>query len=308
MGLLEGKVAVVTGAGHGVGRGEALELAAQGAKVVVNDLGGSVHGEGTDKRPAEEVAQLIADRGGEAVPNFDDVGDWGGAENLVGTALEAFGRLDIVVNNAGILRDKTIVKMSEDEFDAVIRVHLKGTFNTTHFAGAHWAEKAKAGEQNRAAIVNTVSSAGLQGNVGQANYGAAKAGVAALTVIASLELGRYGVRANAIAPGGFTRMVGIHMKDIEVKEPEQYEDGEFVPLNPGNSAPMVAWLASDEALHVTGQVFRAVGNTIAHYQPWTLGSMIETPKGPRRWEATEIGATVNAQIFKCRAPGLQMGG
>jgi NAD(P)-dependent dehydrogenase (short-subunit alcohol dehydrogenase family) len=307
MGLLDGKVAVVTGAGHGVGRGEALELAAQGAKVVVNDLGGSVAGEGADKRPADTVVDVIKERGGEAVANYDDIGDWGGAENLVQSAIDAFGRLDVVVNNAGILRDKTIVKMTEEDFDAVVRVHLKGTFNTTHFAGAHWSERAKAGEQNRAAIVNTVSSAGLQGNVGQANYGAAKAGVAALTVIASLELARYGVRANAIAPGGFTRMVGIHMKDIEVKEPDEYGDDEYVNLNPGNSAPMVAWLASDEALHVTGQVFRAVGNMIAHYQPWTVGTTVETPKGPRRWEAAEIGAIVNAQLFHCRAPGLQMG-
>ncbi|MGH9188400.1 MAG: SDR family NAD(P)-dependent oxidoreductase [Acidimicrobiales bacterium] len=307
MGLLDGKVAVVSGAGHGVGRGEALELAAQGAKIVVNDLGGSVDGQGSDKRPAEDVVQLIRDRGGEAVPNFDDVGDWAGAENLVATALDAFGRLDVLVNNAGILRDRTIVKMSEEEFDAVIRVHLKGTFNCTHFAAAHWADKAKAGETNRAAIVNTVSSAGLQGNVGQANYGAAKAGIAALTIIASLELARYGVRVNAVAPGGMTRLVGVHMTDAAIKEPDEYGDDDFVPLNPANSAPMVAWLASDQALHVTGQVFRAVGSSIAHYLPWTLGPSVETPREPRRWDPAEIGAAVNAGIFRSRAPGLQMG-
>jgi NAD(P)-dependent dehydrogenase (short-subunit alcohol dehydrogenase family) len=306
MGLLEGKVAIVTGAGHGVGRGEALELAAQGAKVVVNDLGGSVKGEGADKRSAEEVAELIRSNGGEAVPNFDDVADWNGAKNLVSQAVDAFGTLDVLVNNAGILRDKMIVSMSEEDFDAVLRVHLKGTFACTHHAGVYWREQSKAGNQPRAAIVNTVSSAGLQGNVGQANYGSAKAGIAALTVITSLEMGRYGVRANAIAPGGLTRMVGMAMKDIEVKEPEEYD--EFVPLNPANSAPMVAWLASDEALHVTGQVFRAVGNTIAHYLPWTLGPTVETPKEPRRFDPTEIGPLVNAQIFRSRAAGLQMGG
>ena len=308
MGLLDGKVAIVTGAGHGVGRGEALELSAQGAKVVVNDIGGSTSGEGADQSPADEVVKLIAARGGEAVANYDDVGDWAGAESLVRQAVDAFGGLDVVVNNAGILRDKMIVSMTEEDFDAVIRVHLKGTFNTTHFAGVYWREQSKAGNQPRAAVVNTVSSAGLQGNVGQANYGSAKAGIAALTVITSLEMKRYGVRANAIAPGGFTRMVGIHMKDIEVKEPEEYEDGEFVALNPGNSAPMVAWLASDEALHVTGQVFRAVGHTISHYRPWALGSTVETPKEPARWDPVDIGDAVNAGIFHSRAPGLQMGG
>jgi NAD(P)-dependent dehydrogenase (short-subunit alcohol dehydrogenase family) len=306
MGLLDGKVAIVTGAGHGVGRGEALELAAQGARVVVNDVGGSVRGEGADKGPAEEVAELVRSRGGEASANADDVADWSGARNLVAQAVDDFGRLDVLVNNAGILRDKVIVSMSEEDFDAVVRVHLKGTFAMTHHAATHWRERSKAGDQPRAAIVNTVSSAGLQGNVGQANYGAAKAGVAALTVISSLELARYGVRANAVAPGGMTRMLGVHMADAEVKEPEEYD--EFVPLNPGNSAPMVAWLASDEALHVTGQVFRAVGHTISHYLPWTLGPTVETPKEPARWDAARIGDAVNAGIFRSRAAGLQMGG
>ena len=308
MGLLDGKVAIVTGAGHGVGRGEALELAAQGAKVVVNDLGGSMTGEGADKRPADEVVQVIKDRGGEAVANYDDVSSWGGAENIVNTAIEAFGQLDVLVNNAGILRDKSIVKMTEDEFDSVIAVHLKGTFNTTHFAGAHWQNESKEGRPRRAAIVNTVSSAGLQGNPGQANYGAAKAGIAALTVISALELGRSGVRANAIAPGGATRMVVAAMPQLQLIEADQVAEGEFERLNPGNSAPMVAWLASDEALHVTGQVFRAVGDSITHYVPWTLGTEIKTPKGPRRWDPAEIGNHVNAQIFRCRPAGLQMGG
>jgi NAD(P)-dependent dehydrogenase (short-subunit alcohol dehydrogenase family) len=308
MGLLDGKVAVVTGAGHGVGRGEALELAAQGAKVVVNDLGVSMTGEGSDKRPADEVVGIINDRGGEAVTNYDDVGSWAGAENLVNTALDAFGALDIVVNNAGILRDKSIVKMTEEEWDAVLRVHLKGTFNTTHFAGAYWQNESKEGRLRRAAIVNTVSSAGLQGNPGQANYGAAKAGIAALTTITALEMGRFGVRANAIAPGGATRMVNAAMPSIAIVEADQVTEGEFERLNPGNSAPMVAWLASDEAMHVTGQVFRAVGDSIAHYVPWTIGTEITTPKGPRRWDPAEIGVQVNSRIFHCRPAGLQMGG
>jgi NAD(P)-dependent dehydrogenase (short-subunit alcohol dehydrogenase family) len=307
MGLLDGKVAIVTGAGRGIGRGEALELAAQGARVVVNDVGGSHTGEGSDKRPAEEVVDIIRGRGGEAVANHDDVGDWGGAENLVNAAVEAFGGLDVVVNNAGILRDNSIVKMTEEEFDSVLRVHLKGTFNTTHFAGGWWQAESKAGRPRRAAIVNTVSSAGLQGNRGQANYGAAKAGIAALTVITALEMGRFGVRANAIAPGGATRMVAAAMPQIQVTEADQVDEGEFNQLNPGNSAPMVAWLASDEALHVTGQVFRAVGASITHYEPWHLGAEITTPKGPRKWDPAEIGDAVNAGIFRCRPGGLQMG-
>ncbi len=305
MGLLDGKVAIVTGAGHGIGRGEALELAAQGARVVVNDIGGSVSGEGTDKRPADEVAGLIRERDGEATANYDDVADWRGAENLVAQAVEEFGRLDVLVNNAGILRDAMIVGLTEADFDAVLRVHLKGTVACTHHAAAYWRAESKAGRQPRAAVVNTVSSAGLIGNVGQVAYGAAKAGIAAATVIASLELARYGVRVNAIAPGGFTRMVGQAMKDIEVKEPDEYADGEFDRMNPQNSAPMVAWLASDEALHVTGQVFRAVGSSIAHYEPWHLGAEVETEG---KWDPGRIGPQVNAHIFRSRAPGLAMPG
>jgi NAD(P)-dependent dehydrogenase (short-subunit alcohol dehydrogenase family) len=308
MGLLDGKVAIVTGAGHGIGRGEALELARQGAKVVVNDVGGSVHGQGADKRPAEDVAEVIRSKGGEASANYDDVADWAGAQNLVRQAIDDFGKLDVIVNNAGIVRDAMLFSMSEDDFDAVVRVHLKGTFAVTHHAANYWREESKAGRQPRAAIVNTVSSAGLQGNVGQANYGAAKAGIAALTVISSLELSRYGVRANAVAPGGMTRITATLRKGAEVKEPDELESGDYDPMNPANSAPMVAWLASDEALHVTGQVFRAVGHRITHYQPWSLGPTVETKGGPARWEAADIGPAVNAHVFGSRAAGLQMGG
>ncbi|HXZ61524.1 MAG TPA: SDR family oxidoreductase [Acidimicrobiales bacterium] len=308
MGLLDGKVAIVTGAGHGIGRGEALELARQGAAVVVNDVGGSVRGEGADKRPAEEVAEVIRTKGGRAAANYDDVADWSGAKNLVQQAVAEFGRLDVVVNNAGIVRDAMLFSMSEGDFDAVVRVHLKGTFAVTHHAANYWRDESKAGRQPRAAIVNTVSSAGLQGNVGQANYGAAKAGIAALTVISSLELARYGVRANAVAPGGMTRITATLRKDADVKEPDQLEEADYDPMNPANSAPLVAWLASDEALHVTGQVFRGVGHRITHYRPWSLGATIETKGGPRRWDPAEIGPEVNAHIFGSRAPGLQIGG
>ncbi|HVM40656.1 MAG TPA: SDR family NAD(P)-dependent oxidoreductase [Acidimicrobiia bacterium] len=309
MGLLDGKVAIVTGSGRGIGRGEALELAKNGAKVVVNDIGGSVEGEGAEKRVADEVVDIIKERGGEAVANYDDISDWSGAKNAVEQAVEAFGGLDIVVNNAGILRDAVIVNMTEEQWDSVLKVHLKGSFAMTHHAANYWREQSKAGDQPKASIVNTVSSAGLVGNVGQANYGAAKAGIAALTRISALELGRYGVRANAIAPGGMTRMVGVSVKrDVEIKEPDQYPDDEWVSLNPQNSAPTVAWLASDASIPVTGQVFRAVGNTIAHYQPWTLGQMIETPKEPRRWTAEELSDVVFGRIFGLKATGLQIGG
>jgi NAD(P)-dependent dehydrogenase (short-subunit alcohol dehydrogenase family) len=307
MGILDGKIAIVTGSGHGIGRGEALELAAQGAKLVINDLGGSSSGEGADKRAADEVVAVIKARGGEAVANYDDVADFGGAENLIASAYEAFGGHDILVNNAGIIRDKMIVSMTEDDFDSVLRVHLKGTFAVTKFACIRWRERSKAGENVRAAIVNTVSSAGLQGNVGQANYGSAKSAIAALTIITSLEGSRYGVRANAIGPGGATRMAGGVLKDVEIKEPDAYGDDEFSRLNPQNSAPMVAWLASDEAMHVTGQVFRAVGTNIAHYEPWKLGASVDNPKGEVKWDPAAIGAEINAQVFHSRHPGLKMG-
>jgi NAD(P)-dependent dehydrogenase (short-subunit alcohol dehydrogenase family) len=284
-----------------------LELASQGAKLVINDLGGSAAGEGSDKRAADETVDVIKSRGGEAVANYDDISTFGGAENLINTAYEAFGGHDILVNNAGIIRDKMIVSMSEDDFDSVLRVHLKGTFATTKFACIRWRERFKAGDPVRAAIVNTVSSAGLQGNVGQANYGSAKAGIAALTIITSLEGSRYGVRANAIGPGGVTRLTGGVLKDVELVEPDAYSDDEFSRLNPQNSAPMVAWLASDEAMHVTGQVFRAVGANIAHYEPWKLGASIDNPKGDAKWDPAAIGAEVNAQVFHSRHPGLKMG-
>jgi NAD(P)-dependent dehydrogenase (short-subunit alcohol dehydrogenase family) len=305
MGICEGKVAVVTGAGNGVGRGEAVELADQGAKVVVNDLGGDVTGAGADKRAADEVVDVIKGRGGEAVANYDDVADHAGAQNIVDTALDAFGRLDVLVNNAGILRDKMLFTMAEADFDAVIRVHLKGTWNTMHHASVHWRERSKAGDQPSAAIVNTVSSAGLQGQASQSNYGAAKAGIAAMTIIASLELARYGVRANCIGPGGFTRMVGQARADITVKHPEEYT--EFDAMNPGNSAPAVAWLASDESKPTTGQVLRMVGNSLCVYSPWEMGEQFyatDADGNPARWDAAEIGPILNKYVFRSINPGI----
>ena len=305
MGMLDGKVAIVTGAGNGVGRGEAIMLADHGAKVVVNDLGGTVSGEGADKRAADEVVEVIKKRGGEAVANYDSVADFSGAQNIIGTALDVFGRLDVLVNNAGVLRDKMMFSMTPEDFDAVVKVHMYGTFNTMHHASVYWRNESKEGRQPRAAIINTVSSAGLQGQASQINYGAAKAGIAAMTIIASLELKRYGVRANCVGPGGFTRMVAQAMKDITVKPPEEYT--EFDPMNPGNSAPAVVWLASDEALHVTGQVFRLVGNNLARYQPWEMGEQfLATDKAgnPKQWDPADIGRIVNRYIFQSENPGI----
>jgi NAD(P)-dependent dehydrogenase (short-subunit alcohol dehydrogenase family) len=308
MGIVDGKIAIVTGSGRGVGRGEAMELAAQGAKVVVCDPGGSSKGEGNDNRPADETVGFITERGGEAVASYDDISTWDGAANAVKTAIDAYGGLDIVVNNAGILRDAMITKMTEQDWDSVLAVHLKGTFSMTRHACEYWQNESKEGRQRKAAIVNTVSSAGLQGNIGQANYGAAKAGIAALTTITALEGVRYGVRANAITPGGATRIVNEAMPAIPVREANEVPDGEYERLNPGNSAPMVVWLASDESLLVSGQVFRAVGSEIAHYLPWHLGeTSTNKVKGEeQKWDPAKIGPALARDLFGLRPGGLQM--
>jgi NAD(P)-dependent dehydrogenase (short-subunit alcohol dehydrogenase family) len=305
MGMLDGKVAIVTGAGNGVGRGEAVMLADHGAKVVVNDLGGSVSGEGSDKRAADEVVDVITKRGGEAVANYDSVADFDGAKNIVGTALDAFGRLDVLVNNAGVLRDKMMFSMSPEDFDLVMKVHVYGTWNTMHHASVYWRNESKEGRQPRASIVNTVSSAGLQGQASQINYGAAKAGIGAMTIIASLELKRYGVRANCIGPGGATRMVAQAMPNMVVKPAEEYEA--FDAMNPGNSAPGVVWLASDDSLHVTGQVLRLVGNNLCVYKPWEMGEQFlatEKDGSPKQWDPNDIGRILNRYHFNSENPGI----
>jgi NAD(P)-dependent dehydrogenase (short-subunit alcohol dehydrogenase family) len=305
MGMLDGKVAIVTGAGNGVGRGEAVQLAAHGAKVVVNDLGGSVSGEGSDKRAADEVVDVINQRGGEAVANYDSVAEFEGAKNIIGTALDSFGRLDILVNNAGVLRDKMMFSMSPEDFDTVVKVHMYGSFNTMHHASAYWRNESKEGRQPRASIINTVSSAGLQGQASQINYGAAKAGIAAMTIIASLELARYGVRANCVGPGGATRMVAQAMPGMTVQPPEDYT--EFDNMNPGNSAPAVVWLASDEAAHVTGQVLRLVGNNLAIYRPWEMGEQFlakDKEGNPKQWDPADIGRIMNRYVFMSQNPGI----
>ena len=303
MGLLDGKVAIVTGAAHGIGRGHALELAKHGAKVVVNDLGCTVRGDGASEQDADAVVQLIKDRGGEAVANYNDVADFEGARQMINSAIESFGQLDILVNNAGIIRDGMVFNMSEDDFDSVVRVHLKGTFCPTHHAAVYWRNESKEGRPVAGRIINTTSGAGLEGNVGQANYASAKAGIAAMTITTSLELLRYGVTVNCIAPAGATRIAGTipGRDDLKPKEPDAFT--EYSITDPSNGSPLVAWLASDEAAHITGQVLRAVGETIVRMKPWDYGPTIE--KKGERWTAEELGHKINAHLYGVRNPGLR---
>jgi len=303
MGLLDGKVAIVTGAGHGIGRGHALELSKEGATVLVNDLGVSLAGEGQGGRDADLTVDLIEARGGAAAANYEDVADVEGAQRMVEQAIELFGRVDIVVNNAGIARDATIWGMTETDWDSVIRVHLKGTFAPTQAAIRHWRELSKAGEDvSSGRIINTTSGAGLVGNFGQANYTAAKAGIAAFTQTVSLEVFKLGVTVNCIGPAGATRMAAsIPGAGIEAKEPDEFT--EWNRMDPSLASPLVAWLASDKAGHVTGQVIRAVGDEIVLMNGWSNGNTIRKPE--KRWEASELTALMNADIFHSRAPGLR---
>lgn len=300
MGLLDGKVAIVTGAAHGIGRGHALELAAQGASVVVNDLGGSVDGEGSS-RAADLTVDLLRSRGGTAIADYEDVADFEGAGRLIAHAIDTFGRLDILVNNAGIVRDAMIFNMGEAAWDAVIRVHLKGTYAPIHHASRYWREQAKAGARVAGRIINTTSGAGLSGNVGQANYTAAKAGIVGLTLTCSLELARIGVTVNCIAPGGATRISSTVPGFVAAKEPDQYE--EFDALDPSISSPIVAWLASDEAAHVSGQVLRAIGETLILLDGWRYGPTARN--GGARWRTESVGSIMATDIFHTRAPGLR---
>jgi NAD(P)-dependent dehydrogenase (short-subunit alcohol dehydrogenase family) len=277
-GLLEGKVAIVTGAGGGLGRAHALALARAGARVVVNDLGSSLSGEGADVAKAQAVVAEIEALGSDAVANGESVADFEGARRVVEHALEAFGRLDVLVNNAGILRDRMLVNMDEAEWDAVIGVHLKGHFAPTRHAAAHWRERAKSGEDVRARVINTSSPSGVFGNAGQANYGAAKAGIAAFTVIAALELGRYGVTVNCIAPNARTRMT-----ESAFALPE--EDGAFDPLAPEHNSPIVVALCADAAQAITGQVFHIFGGAVNMLEGWSPGELFASETG---WDAGEL--------------------
>ncbi len=266
-GICDGRVAVITGAGRGIGREYALMLAAQGAKVLVNDLGASMDGSGTDASPAQTVVEEIRSDGGDAAVNGENVADFDGAKRMVEQAIAEFGRLDIVINNAGILRDRMLVNMDEAEWDAVINVHLKGTFAPARHAAAYWREQAKAGHENDARIINTSSPSGIYGNIGQTNYGAAKAGIAAFTVIAAQELHRYGVTVNAIAPAALTRMTENLGGNPAADEDEEAKDA----MSPRWIAPIVTWLASPESVKVTGRVFDVRGDKIAIADGWHRG-------------------------------------
>jgi len=294
MGICEGRVVIVTGAGRGIGREHALELARQGAKLVVNDLGGSTSGEGRDQTPAEGVVEEIRKLGGEAIANAADVADYEQAAGLVRAAVERFGRLDALVNNAGILRDRMFVNTSIEEWDAILRVHLRGHFCAARHAAAWWRDRAKAGERVAARIVNTSSGAGLQGSVGQSNYAAAKAGIAALTLVQAAELARYGITANALAPSARTRLTADVFPDM-MRKPE----AGFDAMDPANIAPLVAWLASEDSGDVTGCVFEVEGGKLCLADGWRSGPALD--KGAR-WGAAEIGDAVRALRAKAVPP------
>ena len=286
MGILEGQVAIITGAGRGLGREHALLLAREGARVVVNDVGGAIDGGGSDSTPAEQVVAEIEAMGGQAVANADNVADWDGARRLVDTALDVFGDLTVLVNNAGILRDRTLVNMSEADWDDVMRVHLKGTFCPTRWAAEYWRQQSKKTDGPvRAAVVNTSSGSGLHGNPGQANYAAAKAGIAAFTTVTAKELGRYGVKVNAIAPVARTRMTEATPGLGDVMKPR--DDG-FDVWDPANISPLVAYLASDECTF-TGQVFSVVGGKVGIYQSWSVYDEVDNDG---RWEPVELATAV----------------
>jgi NAD(P)-dependent dehydrogenase (short-subunit alcohol dehydrogenase family) len=285
--LCAGRVAIVTGGGRGLGREYALMLAEQGAKVVVNDLGSTATGEGADLSPAQQVVDDIKRNGGEAIVNGNDVSDWAGAKALIDDAVNTFGRLDVLINNAGILRDRMMVNMTEAEWDAVIKVHLKGTFAPSHHAAQYWRQEAKTrGAPVSARLINTSSASGLFGNVGQSNYGAAKAGIAAFTIISATELRQYGITVNAIAPRAQTRMTeGLRERTEE----------EIKRRNPRWVAPIVVWLASEESQDVTGRVFEAGDGILKVAEGWHAGPGIDPVEDP-----SELGPQVMELMRKAR--------
>ena len=289
-GICDGRVVIVTGAGRGIGRAHALALAAEGAEVVVNDLGAELDGRGRSSGPAGEVVDAIRAAGGEAVANGDDVADWEAAGRLVQSALDAFGRLDAVVNNAGFVRDRMFVSTSEEEWDAVVRVHLKGHFCVARHAAAHWRDRAKTGDHLDARIINTSSGAGLQGSIGQSAYSAAKAAIATLTLVQAAELRRYGITANAIAPAARTRMTETVFAEMMAKPAAGFD-----AMAPENVAPLVVWLASAESRDVTGQVFEIAGGKLSVGDGWRTGPAVD--KGAR-FAPAEVGAAVRELLAR----------
>jgi NAD(P)-dependent dehydrogenase (short-subunit alcohol dehydrogenase family) len=302
--LLAGRTALVTGAGHGIGQSHALALAAAGAAVVVNDLGSSVSGEGAG-RDADRVVDAIRARGGTAIADHGDVGDEAQAEAMVQRAVDEWGHLDIVVNNAGIVRDKAIWNMSADDFDLVLRVHVRGSWLTCRAAARHWRERAKAGEAIHGRIINTTSGAGLQGNFGQTNYATAKAGLTGLTLTLSLELASIGATANLIGPGALTRLSATTGLPDPV-EPLDLADDEWSPLDPRISSPVVVWLASDAAARVTGQCFKAMGDTVQWLAGWHEQASLSS--GGRHWDPAALALAMETDVFGTRARGLRLGG
>ncbi len=305
--LLEGKVAIVTGAGRGIGREEALLMARLGAKVVVNDLGAHFDGTGAPTAtPAQDVVAEIKKMGGDAIANGDNVADFKAAKNIVDTAIKAFGKLNIVVNNAGILRDRMIFNMDEESWDSVVAVHLKGTFNMARHACEYWREEHKKGTVLNGRIINTASDAGLIGNVGQANYGACKAAVAVMAVIIGQEMKKYGVTANAIAPVARTRLTVDATPSTAALMGGDVPEGEFDMFSPANIAPLVAWLASDDAASCNGQVFRVGGRSVWPMKGWHSATRIKNEK-PESWDAAALGARIKEELGKGITKGENMG-
>jgi NAD(P)-dependent dehydrogenase (short-subunit alcohol dehydrogenase family) len=278
---LDGRVVVITGAGRGLGREHALLCAAEGAKVVVNDLGGGKDGVGSDATAAQQVVDEIRAAGGHAIANHDDVADWAGAQRLIGAAVEEFGDLHVLINNAGILRDRMLVNMTEQDWDAVISVHLKGHFAPLHHAANYWREQTRSGNTADRSVINTSSSSGLFGQPGQTNYGAAKSGIAMMSMIAASELSRYGVRVNAIAPAALTRLTAELLGKSETDV-----DADAGPMAPGNVAPFVAYLATDDC-PITGRVFFVMGASVQLFQPWSIIDRIDKADG-ERWTVAEL--------------------
>ena len=296
--LLDGKVAIVTGSGRGIGREEALLMARLGAKVVVNDLGAHFDGTGqATATPAQEVVAEIKKMGGDAIANGDNVADFKAAKNIVQTAIKTFGKLNIVVNNAGILRDRMIFNMDEESWDAVVAVHLKGTFNMCRHATEYWREEHKKGNVLNGRIINTASDAGLLGNVGQSNYGACKAAVATMAIIIGHEMKKYGVTANAIAPVARTRLTVDATPSTAGLMGGEVKAGEFDMWGPQNISPLVAWLSSDDAGTCNGQVFRVGGRSVWPMKGWHSATRVQNPK-QATWDAAELGKRIKEELAK----------